>query len=168
MAILSSDPAKIVFYTDSKEVFKAPLRIVQWTIIGTTTVTSLCSEIFVRCLAPCTINTNHASNLTITNMINSIFNCTFASFMILRGLIHSYLHKYYGVEVRQVTTGALVTMCLLILLVTNLRARAHLAGRLRNQLTSMGLEPAWGQHEASMRLEPVAVALVELEGNVSR
>jgi hypothetical protein len=176
---MTLDPSRVRFYTDSKEVSPgSPLKSIMWAIVGLTVTASICSEIFVRCgsLFSCITNTNHYSDLTTTIVFNCIFNCTFASIMVLRILINSYLKKYYSQYARRTVTGALVTFCLLLLLATNQRAKAFLAGRLRNLVASMGLEPAWGRHRASMgreaeqgrnRVQPVAVAMVELGGNVA-
>jgi hypothetical protein len=93
--------------------------------------------------------------------------------MILRGLIDPYLLKHYNIYIRQVITGSLVALCLLLLLGTNQRARAHVAGRVRNRLAGLGLEPhlalPWpGRSRVQPQGPEVAVALVELEDNVSR
>jgi hypothetical protein len=184
---LSSDATLVLFYTDSKEVPDWPLMFLQWGTLGLTAVASLSSEIFVRCLVPCTTNTNHSSNLTITNMINSFFNCTFPSLFIIRALINPYLMPYTNHSERQIINGCIVTLGLLFRLVTKQQARAHLAGRLRNLMSSMGLEPGeWGlglepavwslglepglvlPGPGRGRVQPVTVALVEHGGNTAR
>jgi hypothetical protein len=156
---------------------------------GLAAATMLCSEIFVRCFTTSNINTNTNNTNTNTNTNDTsgtIFNpikfkslkVTFASIMILRVLFQSLLLKYYAISTTLLLEAALcnvalVALGLLLLLLTHKRARAHIGTRLRNRLASLGLEPDLVLHwpdrsTVQPQSPPVALALVQLNGDVSR
>jgi hypothetical protein len=174
----------VAFYTDSKEPAEFPLKRLHWTLLGLTGAAKLGSEILVRCIVPCTEATSHPSTPTIAILANFTFQFTMVPLMVLRVLLQSYLKKYHDAYIRQVVDGALAASVLLLQLLANQRARAHVAHRLRNRLAGLGLEPGLGwpcpcscpcpalplplplPGLAQSRL--VAVAIVGLNGNTAR